>query len=109
MQPIPSLLDLTALGAAPPQKSTLGVPPSPNSPSTPSPLSSPIEDNGLLNVVGTASARPGEANARKRSLAETANGPGRAKPKIRALYQIRYDVDVLTKVIVYAGIGYVVM
>lgn len=112
MQPVPSVLDFTTLAASPSKGSvpSLAVHTPDTRPSSPAP--SPIEDNGLLNVIGTASARPGQGKMRqseKRTLAETANGPTKAKPKIRALYQVRYDVDVLTKVGVYAGIGYLVV
>lgn len=111
MQPIPSVLDFAALGASPSEGlgRNLAVPHSPSSGAS-SPVPSLIEDNGLLNVVGTASTRPGQPNPRyRKSLAETANGPSKPKPRIRALYQVHYDVDVLTKVGVYAGIGYVVI
>ena len=113
-QPVPSVIDLTALGSSPPKagKSPLIQVHTPDSIAM-SPAPSPIEDNGLLNVIGTASARPGHERKKqdddRRSLADTANGPAKAKPKVRALYQVHYDVDVLTKVGVYAGIGYLVV
>ena len=50
-----------------------------------------------LNVIGTTSRRPEDTAAATRATGI----------KVKALTQVHYDVDVLTKVGVYSGIGYI--
>lgn len=96
---VPSVLDLTALGSP-----TLEVPsfishqgelspiPSPTS------LGTPDHSAHDLHVVGTASTRPNN----------TAKGQQKnSGPPVLDFHPVHYDIDVLTKVGVYAGIGYI--
>lgn len=94
---VPSVLDLTNLGSP-----TLEVPSflgQDNASATPSPTSPTFEghqEQHHLHIVGTASTRPKQGKNSK-----TAGLP------VKDLHPIHYDIDVLTKVGVYAGIGYI--
>lgn len=96
---VPSVLDLTTLGSP-----TLEVPSfiGQDSPATtPSPTSSTFDSKPShhhLHVVGTASMRP------KGKITQSRTGNG---PPVKELHPVHYDVDVLTKVGVYAGIAYI--
>jgi hypothetical protein len=97
---VPSVLDLTGLGST-----ALEVPGSdyPDSSTEPSPTSPNFSSTQSLHphhlhVVGTASTRPREAGTtEKRSKS--------SQPPVRELKQVHYDIDVLTKLGVYCGIG----
>lgn len=94
---VPSVLDLTNLGSP-----TLEVPSflgQDDVSATPSPTSPTFEGHHgqhHLHIVGTASARPKQGKKSKT--------PGLP---VKELHPIHYDIDVLTKVGVYAGIGYI--
>lgn len=90
MLPIPSVLDLTELGASGEDGATSRS----ASPAMGQPAA--IQQQ-YLNVIGTTSRRPEDKAGSVRTTGI----------RVKALKQVHYDVDVLTKVGVYSGIGYI--
>ena len=96
---VPSVLDLTTLGSP-----SLEVPSFINNQGelsvTPSPTTPNFSEHPAhhLHIVGTSSTRPN-----KKTLGKGQKGG----PPVKDLHPVHYDIDVLTKVGVYAGIGYI--
>lgn len=89
LQPIPSVIDLKDLGSS----------------RTDAAMVKPVDgvDLNRLHVAGTASRKPNDSVGSGKESRRTAKGTPRAKE----VHPIRYDVDVLTKICVYAGIGWI--